>query len=99
MDQNNKAMLAIFMVAVMITGSLTVLPLSYAHNDPYSSSLSPSSYSLAPRQDGRRNRIVTLPHSSYHYADNHAMNPFQYHPDPAATPSSLPYWSSRNRDP
>jgi hypothetical protein len=53
---------------------------------------------LNEEEKRRRNRIVTLPTSSYHYADNHATNPFQYHPDPAATPSSLPYWSSRNRD-
>jgi hypothetical protein len=57
---------------------------------------------LEEEEKRRRNRIVTLPMSSYRYAenrDNPAMNPFPYHPDPAPTPSSLPYWSSRNRDP
>jgi hypothetical protein len=45
----------------------------------------------------RRNRIVTLPPSSYRYVDNSVRNPFPYHP---ATSSSLPYWSSSiNRDP
>jgi transposase len=49
----------------------------------------------------RRNRTVTLSPSSYRYVENRenpAMNPFPYHPDTASTPSSLPYWSSRNRD-
>jgi transposase len=58
--------------------------------------------SLEEEENRRRNRIVTLPPSSYRYAenrDNPAMNPFPYHPDPASTPSSLPYWSSKNRDP
>ena len=57
--------------------------------------------SLEEEENRRRNRIVTLPPSSYRYAenrDNPAMNPFPYH-DPASTPSSLPYWSSRNRGP
>ena len=58
--------------------------------------------SLEEEENRRRNRIVTLPPSSYRYAenrDNPAMNPFRYRPDPAPTPSSLPYWSSRKRDP
>jgi cytidylate kinase len=57
--------------------------------------------SLEEEENRRRNRIVTLPPSSYRYAENRenfATNPFPYHPDPASTPSSLPYWSSR-RDP
>jgi hypothetical protein len=56
---------------------------------------------LEEEEKRRTNRIVTLPPSSYHYAENRenlATNPFSYHPDPAATPSSLPYWPSRNRD-
>jgi hypothetical protein len=54
---------------------------------------------LEEEEKRRRNRIVTLPPSSYRYVDNPAMNPFPYHPDPAQTRSSLPYWSSGNRDP
>jgi hypothetical protein len=45
---------------------------------------------------------LLLPPSSYHYVenrDNLAMNPFPYHPDPAPTPSSLPYWPSETGDP
>jgi predicted DNA-binding protein YlxM (UPF0122 family) len=53
---------------------------------------------LDEEEKRRRNRIVTLPPSSYRYVDNSAMNPFPYHPDPTSAPSSLPYWSSRNRD-
>ena len=43
---------------------------------------------LEKEEKRRRNRIVTLPPSSYHYVenrDNPAMNPFPYHPDPAPT--------------
>ena len=54
--------------------------------------------SLEEEETRRRNRIVTLPPSSYRYVDNLARNPFPYHPDPAPTRTSLPYWSSRNRD-
>src|ERR687898_840851 len=42
--------------------------------------------SLEEEENRRRNRIVTLPPSSYRYAenrDNPAMNPFPYHPDPS----------------
>lgn len=39
--------------------------------------------SLEEEEKRRRNRIVTLPASSYHYTENPA----------------LPYWSSRNREP
>jgi transposase len=58
--------------------------------------------SIEEEENRRRNRIVTLPPSSYRYAENRynpAMNPFPYRPDPASTPSSLPYRSSRKRDP
>jgi hypothetical protein len=55
--------------------------------------------SLEEEEKRRRNRIVTLPPSSYRYVDNPAMNPFPYHYDPAQTHSSLPYWSSGNREP
>jgi hypothetical protein len=57
--------------------------------------------SLKEEENRRRNRIYTLPPSSYRYVenrDNLATNAFPYHSDPASTPSSLPYWSSRNRD-
>jgi transposase len=57
--------------------------------------------SLEEEETRRRNRIVTLPPSSYRYVENRenpGMNPFPYYPDTASTPSSLPYWSSRNRE-
>jgi transposase-like protein len=57
---------------------------------------------LKEEENRIRNRIVTLPPSSYHYVenrDNPAMNPFPYHPDPAPTRSSLPHWPLGNPDP
>jgi cytidylate kinase len=54
---------------------------------------------LEEEEKRRRNRIVTLPLSSYSYVENPAMNTFPYHSYPAQTRSSLPYWSSENRDP
>ena len=58
--------------------------------------------SLEEEENRIRNRMVTLSPSSYRYVENRenpAMNKFGYHFDPTSTPSSLPYWSSRNRDP
>jgi hypothetical protein len=55
--------------------------------------------SLEEEEKRRRNRFVTLPPSSYSYVENPAMNTFPYHSYPAQTRCSLPYWSSRNRDP
>jgi predicted DNA-binding protein YlxM (UPF0122 family) len=55
--------------------------------------------SLEEEEKRRRNRFVTLPPSSYSYVENSTLNTFPYHPNPAQTRSSLPYWSSRNRDP
>jgi cytidylate kinase len=57
--------------------------------------------SLEEEEKRRRNRIFILPPSSYRYVENRedlATNPFSYHSDPTSTPSSLPYWSSRNHD-
>jgi hypothetical protein len=57
--------------------------------------------SLEEEENRRRNRIYTLPRTFYHYVENRenlASNPFSYHSDPTSTPSSLPYWSSKNRD-
>jgi transposase len=56
--------------------------------------------SLKEEENRRRNRIFTLPSSSYRYVENRdlATNPLSYHSDPTSTPSSLPYWSSRDRD-
>jgi transposase len=56
---------------------------------------------LEEEENRRRNRIITLPPSSYRYVDreNLATNPLSYHSDPTSTPSSLPYWSSGNSDP
>jgi hypothetical protein len=39
----------------------------------------------------RRNRIVTLPSSSYHYVDNPATNTFPYYYSASRQPPSLPY--------
>jgi transposase len=58
--------------------------------------------SLKEEEKRWRNRIVTLPPSSYYYAENRenlAANTFPYHSYPAQTRSSLPYWQSGNRDP
>jgi transposase len=57
--------------------------------------------SLEEEEKRRRNRIVTLPPSSYWYVENrenNAMNAFPHHSHPAQTRSSLPYWSTGNRD-
>ena len=57
---------------------------------------------LEEEEKRRKNRIVTLPHSSYHYVENRenpAMNALPYHSDPTPTPSSLPYWPSGDPDP
>jgi transposase len=56
---------------------------------------------LDEEEKRRRNRIVTLTPSSYRYVENREnpiMNSFPYNYEPSPTPSSLPYWSSRNRD-
>jgi hypothetical protein len=53
-------------------------------------------------ENRRRNRIFTLPPSSYRYVENRenlAGNILPYHSYSAGTPSSLPYRSLRNRDP
>ena len=57
---------------------------------------------LDEEEKRRRNRTVTLHPSSYRYAENRenpTMNSFPYNHEPSTTPSSLPYWSSRNRNP
>jgi transposase-like protein len=57
--------------------------------------------SIEEEEKRRRNRFVTLPPSSYSYVENKenpAMNSFPYNYESSPTPSSLPYWSSRNRD-
>jgi hypothetical protein len=57
---------------------------------------------LEEEEKRRRERMVTLPPSSYSYVENKedpAMNAFSYYPDPKPTPSSLPYWPSRDYDP
>ena len=51
--------------------------------------------SLKEEEKRWRNRIVTLPPSSYRYVENRenpATNTFPYHSYPTSTPSSLPYW-------
>jgi hypothetical protein len=54
--------------------------------------------SLKEEENRRRNRIVTLPLSSYHYVENSSTNTIPYYSAPRQSPS-LPYWSSGNRDP
>jgi hypothetical protein len=53
--------------------------------------------SLEEEENRRRNRIFTLPSSSY-YVENFSTNATPYYSSPRQSPS-LPYWSSRNRDP
>lgn len=55
--------------------------------------------SLEEEEKRRRNRFVTLPPSSYSYVENRENLAFPYHSYPAQMRSSLPYWSSENRDP
>jgi hypothetical protein len=53
--------------------------------------------SLEEEENRRRNRIFTLPSSSY-YVENSSMNATPYYSAPRQSPS-LPYWSSVNHDP
>jgi hypothetical protein len=53
--------------------------------------------SLEEEENRRRNRIFTLPSSSY-YVENSSTNATPYYSAPSQSPS-LPYWSSGNRDP
>jgi predicted DNA-binding protein YlxM (UPF0122 family) len=53
--------------------------------------------SLKEEENRRRNRIFTLPSSSY-YVENSSTNATPYYSDSRQSPS-LPYWSSGNRDP
>jgi hypothetical protein len=53
--------------------------------------------SLEEEENRRRNRIFTLPSSSY-YVENSSTNATPYYSAPRQSPS-LPYWSSGNRDP
>jgi hypothetical protein len=53
--------------------------------------------SLEEEENRRRNRIFTLPSSSY-YVENSSTNATPYYSAPSQSPS-LPYWSSENRDP
>jgi len=48
---------------------------------------------LKEEENRIRNRIVTLPPSSYHYVDNPATNAFPYYSASRQSPS-LPYWPS-----
>jgi transposase-like protein len=48
---------------------------------------------LKEEENRIRNRIVTLPPSSYHYVDNPATNAFPYYSASRHSPS-LPYWPS-----
>jgi hypothetical protein len=57
---------------------------------------------LKEEENRIRNRIVTLPPSSYHYVENRenlAMNAFPYRSDPTQMRSSLPHWPSADGDP
>jgi transcriptional regulator with XRE-family HTH domain len=53
--------------------------------------------SLKEEENRRRNRIFTLPSSSY-YVENSSTNTTPYYSAPSQSPS-LPYWPSGNRDP
>jgi predicted DNA-binding protein YlxM (UPF0122 family) len=52
---------------------------------------------LEEEENRRRNRIFTLPSSSY-YVENSSTNATPYYPGPRQSPS-LPYWPSGNYDP
>src|SRR5918995_7478957 len=57
---------------------------------------------LDEEEKRRRNTTITLHPSSYRYVANRedpTMNSFPYNHEPSTTPSSFPYWSSRNRNP
>jgi hypothetical protein len=91
-------------VAAVVDINLNILPDMKRELDQTFRALAKKQVDLdmLEEEEKRRNKIVTLPPSSYHYAENRyspAMNPFPYHPDPAPKLSSLPYWSSRNCDP
>jgi hypothetical protein len=50
--------------------------------------------SLNEEEKRRRNRIVTLPPSSYHYVESPATNAFPYYHSASRQSPSLPYWPS-----
>jgi transposase len=99
-----KRRMSIEEVAAVVDINLNILPDTKRELDQTCMALAKKQVDLdmlEEEEKRRRNRIVTLPPSSYYAEnrDNPAMNPSPYHTDPAPTPSSLPYWSSRNRDP
>ena len=53
---------------------------------------------LKEEENRIRNRIVTLPPSSYHYVESPATNAFPYYSASRQSPS-LPYWPSEEDDP
>ena len=92
-------------VASVIDINLNILPETKRELDETCKALARKQVDLDildEEEKRRRNRTVTLHLSSYRYAENRenpTMNSFPYNHEPSTTPSSLPYWSSRNRNP
>jgi predicted transcriptional regulator len=88
-------------VASVVDINLNVLPATKRELDQTCKALARKQVDLdiLEEEKRRRNRFVTLPSSSYRYVEDHTMDTFPYHSNPAPSPSSLPYWSSRNRNP
>ena len=92
-------------VAAVVDINLNILPDMKAELDETCKALARKQVDLDildEEEKRRRNRTVTLHPSSYRYVENRenpTMNSFPYNHEPSTTPSSLPYWSSRNRNP
>ena len=91
-------------VASVVDINLDILPETKRELDETCKALARKQVDLdiLDEEKRRRNRTVTLHPSSYRYAENRenpTMNSFPYNHEPSTTPSSLPYWSSRNRNP
>src|SRR5919107_460529 len=91
-------------VASVVDINLNILPETKRELDETCKALARKQVDLGildEEEKRRRNRTVTLHPSSYRYAENReipTMNSFPYNHEPSTTPSSLPYWSSRNRN-
>src|SRR5215217_1555673 len=85
-------------VASAIDIDLNILPDMERRLEQTCKALAKKQLELEEEKRGR-NRIVTLPPSSYHYVESPATNAFPFHPDPTPMPSSLPYWPSGDPDP
>jgi hypothetical protein len=100
---SNKRGMTIEEVAAVVDINLNILPDMKRELDQTCKALAKKQVELEIlEEEKRRDRTVTLPSSSYRYVENRenpTMNSFPYNYQASPTPSSLPYWSSRNRDP